>query len=181
MPMARAEISLEIESHEETVHEEKSLVKHYRASKAVPCTSEHELKYLLKRGIPACAAIQACCGILTLGLGLVFAISMSIGESLMTLFRVPIISGITFIVAGMLTMFLRNHPELLHVCLVGNILCLSVSGISTALLVVDLLLPGTNERLYQMEVLVLCMILMDLTITAVLLFWFHKERKEHRK
>lgn len=125
-------------------------------------------------------AIQSSSGILSFGIGVVFAASFGININFLTLLRVPIITGIMFVFAGILSNLLYKHPELLQTCFIANILCLVVSGIGTILLIVDLH-SGVNTIQNKMEVLALCVTLMDMIIAAVLIYWFYREKRDHKQ
>ncbi|KAK9961492.1 hypothetical protein ABG768_009277 [Culter alburnus] len=180
--MARADIAMEIR-HEDSAAggrgDEGPLIKYYRASEALP-GAVPVLHGLLRKGPATCAAVQTSSGILSFGIGVVFAASFGINNSLLTLFRVPIITGIMFVVAGILSNLLYKSPGLLQTCFIANIVCLVVSGIGVILLAVDLN-PVGNQIEHKMEVLVLCVTLMDMLIAAVLIFWFYREKRDHKK
>lgn len=181
--MARADIEMDIQRHEDPAGgrhgDEGPLIKYYRASEVVPGPVP-ALQRLLRKGPATCAAIQSSSGILSLGIGIVFAVSFGIGDYLLTLFRVPIITGIMFVFAGILSNLLYKHPELLQSCFIANIVCLVVSGIGAILLIVDIQ-PGGNMIQDKMEVLVLCVTLMDMIIAAVLIYWFYREKRDHKQ
>ncbi|KAK2903664.1 hypothetical protein QQF64_009158 [Cirrhinus molitorella] len=181
--MAKANIEMDIRRHEDSAGErhddEGPLIKYYRASEVVPGPVP-ALNQLLRKGPATCAAIQTSSGILSFGIGVVFAASFGISLNLLTLFRVPIITGIMFIFAGILSNLLYKHPELLQTCFIANIVCLAISGIGTILLIVDLP-TGENEIEKKMEVLVLCVTLMDMLIAAVLIYWFYREKRDHKQ
>ncbi|KAK7146775.1 hypothetical protein R3I94_009571 [Phoxinus phoxinus] len=181
--MAKADISMEIQRHEEPAggrrDDEGPLIKYYRASEALPGTVP-VLHGLLRKGPATCAAVQISSGILSLGIGVVFAASFAINNNLLTLFRVPIMTGIMFVVAGVLSNLLYKSPGLLQTCFIANISCLVVSGVGVILLAVDLH-PGQDQIQYKMEVLVLCVTLMDMLIAAVLIYWFYRENRDHKQ
>ncbi|NP_001373326.1 uncharacterized protein LOC100150242 [Danio rerio] len=177
--MASADISMDIQRHSDTAGDQNPLIKYYRASEVMPAPVP-ALNTLLRKGPATCAAIQASSGILSLGIGVVFAASWDIGFNLLTLFRIPIVTGVMFVVAGILSNLLYKHPELLHTCFIANILCLCVSAIGAILLIVDLQ-PGGNQIQQKMEVLILCVTLMDIIIAGVLIFWFYREKRGPKK
>ncbi|XP_067303982.1 uncharacterized protein si:ch211-269k10.4 [Pseudorasbora parva] len=186
--MAKANIAMDIQRHEDSLGagagaggrgDEGPLIKYYRASEALPGTVP-ALHGLLKKGPATCAAVQTSSGILSFGVGVVFAASFGIDNNLLTLFRVPIVTGIMFVVAGILSNLLYKSPGLLQTCFVANIVCLAVSGLGVILLAIDLH-PAADEIQYKMEVLVLCVTLMDMLIAAVLIYWFYRERRDHKQ
>ncbi|KAF4102709.1 uncharacterized protein si:ch211-269k10.4 [Onychostoma macrolepis] len=181
--MAKADIEMDIQRHEDSAggrhDDEGPLIKYYRASEVLPGPVP-ALQRLLRKGPATCAAIQSSSGILSFGIGVVFAASFGINLNFLTLFRVPIITGIMFIFAGILSNLLYKHPGLLQTCFIANIACLVVSGIGTILLIVDLR-PGGNTIQNKMEVLALCVTLMDMIIAVVLIYWFYREKRDHKQ
>ncbi|XP_043116023.1 uncharacterized protein si:ch211-269k10.4 isoform X2 [Puntigrus tetrazona] len=151
--MAKADIEMDIQRHEDSaggrLDDEGPLIKYYRASEVLPGPVP-ALQKLLRKGPATCAAVQSSSGILSFGIGVVFAASFGINLNLLTVFRVPILTGITFVFAGVLSNLLYKHPELLQTCLVANIVCLLVSGVGSILLIVDLQ-PGGNNIQYKAD------------------------------
>ncbi|XP_051575435.1 uncharacterized protein si:ch211-269k10.4 [Myxocyprinus asiaticus] len=180
--MASANIAMDIQHHEDFAGgrhtDESPLIKYYRASEPLPGVVP-VLHSFLRKGPATWAAVQASSGILSFGIGVVFAVSFEIYNFVLTLLRVPIITGVLFVFTGILSNLLYKHPELLQACYIANIGCLVVSVIGAILLSVDLH-PGQNTIQYKMEVLVLCVTLMDIIIAAVLIFWIHKEKRNKK-
>ncbi|KTF72166.1 hypothetical protein cypCar_00048802, partial [Cyprinus carpio] len=151
--MAKADIEMDIQRHEDSAggrrDDEGPLIKYYRAREVLPGPVP-ALQRLLRKEPSTCAAIQSSSGILSFGIGVVFAASFGINLNFLTLFRVPIITGIMFVFAGILSNLLYKHPELLQTCFIVNIGCLLMSGIGTILLSVDLH-PGEDTIQNKVE------------------------------
>lgn len=168
--------------------DEGPLIKHYRVSELIPAP-ELPLHHLLKREPAVWAAVQISSGILSIGLGVMFAVSFPINHLLLILFRVPIITGILFLTAGSFSMLLYRHPTILQMCFHSNIFCLVVAAIGAVLLCVDL--PKNNvdsearnpgrELEHEVEILVLCVTLLDMLVSIVLIFFINAERRRHEK
>ncbi|KAI5611882.1 hypothetical protein C0J50_0550 [Silurus asotus] len=94
------------------------LIKHYRVSELIP-SPKLPLHRLLKREPAVWAAVQVSSGVLSVGIGVMFAASFGIADLLLTLFRVPIVSGVLM-------------------CFQANIFCLVMATIGAVLLCVDL-------------------------------------------
>ncbi|XP_056618157.1 uncharacterized protein si:ch211-269k10.4 [Triplophysa dalaica] len=181
--MASAHIEMDVQHHEDSADGRRSdhqpLVKYYRASEPLPGIKP-VLHNFLKKGPASCAAVQASSGILSVGIGVVFAASVEMHSIFLTLFRVPIVTGILFIFTGILCNVLYRHPELLKTCFVANIGCLIVSAVGVILLSIDLGTNSSYEIHYKMEVMVLCVTLMDMIIAAVLILLIHREKQNQK-
>ncbi|KAG7318028.1 hypothetical protein KOW79_019063 [Hemibagrus wyckioides] len=163
--------------------DEGPLIKHYRVSELIPAP-ELPLHQLLKREPAIWAGMQISSGVLSIGLGIMFAASFRIEDLLLTLFRVPIISGILFLVAGFFSIMLYRNPGLLQMCFHSNVLCLALASIGFVLLCLDLSKPVHLQHhpiSYQVEILVLCVTLLDMIISTVLIFLINAEKRRHRK
>ncbi|XP_047664323.1 uncharacterized protein LOC113634376 [Tachysurus fulvidraco] len=125
--------------------DEGPLIKHYRVSELVP-DPQIPLHRLMKREPAVWAAMQISSGILSIGLGVVFAASFPIDGLLLTLFRVTIVTGILF-------------------CFHSNIFCLVISTIGTVLLCVDINKSGLHHFVFSVEFLVLFVTLFDMLIS----------------
>ncbi|KAA0702610.1 hypothetical protein E1301_Tti011304 [Triplophysa tibetana] len=181
--MASAHIEMDVQHQEDSADGRRSdhppLVKYYRASEPLPGIKP-VLHNFLKKGPASCAAVLASSGILSVGIGVVFAASFDMQFFLLTLFRVPIVTGILFIFTGILTNVLYCHPELLNTCFFANIGCLIVSAVGVILLSIDLAKHKSNEIQYKMEFMVLCVTLMDMIIAAVLIFLIQREKQNQK-
>ncbi|KAB5532845.1 hypothetical protein PHYPO_G00124820 [Pangasianodon hypophthalmus] len=160
------------------------LIKHYRASELVPAPAL-PLHQLLKREPAVWAAVQISSGILSIGIGIMFAACFKIDDMLLTLFRVPIISGILFLIAGCFSTLLYRHPALLQMCFHSNIFCLSVAAIGAVLLIVDISRNiGKNKATdlqHQVEILVLCVTVLDMLVSVVLISFIYAEKRRHER
>ncbi|KAI7806230.1 uncharacterized protein si:ch211-269k10.4 [Triplophysa rosa] len=181
--MASAHIEMDVQHHEDSADGRRSdhepLVKYYRASEPLPGVKP-VLHNFLRKGPASWAAVQASSGILSVGIGVMFAASFDINFFLLTLFRVPIVTGILFILTGIMSNVLYRHPELLQTCFFANIVCLIVSVVGMILLSIDLGIHVPHKIQYKMEVLVLCVTLMDTIIAAVLIFLIHREKQNQK-
>ncbi|KAM9436249.1 uncharacterized protein Hap1MRO34_000751 [Clarias gariepinus] len=170
--------------------DEGPLIKHYRVSELIPAP-ELPLHKLLKKEPAVWASVQVCSGVLSLGIGVMFAASFKIEDFFLTLFRVPIVTGIMFLVAGTLSMLLYRHPALLQICFHSNIFCLCLSMIGAVLLSVDIggtkpnSNPPTPESLSsqarQVEIMVLCVTVLDMMVSIVLVLLIHAEKRRKAK
>ncbi|MCI4391148.1 hypothetical protein PGIGA_G00131060 [Pangasianodon gigas] len=156
------------------------LIKHYRVSELVPAPAL-PLHQLLKREPAVWAAVQISSGILSIGIGIMFAACFKIDHMLLTLFRVPIISGILFLIAGFLSTLLYRHPALLQMCFHSNIFCLSVAAIGAVLLFVDIGKNKATDLHHQVEILVLCVTVLDMLVSVVLISFIYAEKRRHER
>ncbi|XP_017308508.1 uncharacterized protein si:ch211-269k10.4 [Ictalurus punctatus] len=168
--------------------DEGPLIKHYRVSELIPAP-ELPLHQLLKREPAVWAAVQISSGVLSIGLGVMFAVSFPINHLFLILFRVPIITGILFLIAGLFSMLLYRHPTILQMCFHSNIFCLVVAAIGAVLLCVDLAEynairdPVKQEKKleHEVEILVLCVTLLDMLVSTVLILLINAEKRRHEK
>ncbi|KAI5092458.1 hypothetical protein C0J45_18089 [Silurus meridionalis] len=165
------------------------LIKHYRVSELIP-SPKLPLHRLLKREPAVWAAVQISSGVLSVGIGVMFAASFGIADLLLTLFRVPIVSGVLFLFTGVLSMLLYRHPTLLQMCFQANIFCLAMAMLGAVLLCVDLGGKKTHvksndesgsELYHQVESLVLCVTLLDMLISFVLVLLICAEKRRQEK
>ncbi|KAK3541352.1 hypothetical protein QTP86_023085 [Hemibagrus guttatus] len=161
--------------------DEGPLIKHYRVAELIPAP-ELPLHQLLKKEPAIWAGMQISSGVFSIGLGIVFAVSLEIDDLLLTLFRVPIISGILFLVSGFFSIMLYRNPGLLQMCFHSNVLCLFTAVIGFVLLCVDLSKGTLLDWIpHQVELLVLCVTLSDMIISTILIFLINAEKRRHRK
>ncbi|KAI4894724.1 hypothetical protein NFI96_031719 [Prochilodus magdalenae] len=151
--MARASIAMDIIEEHPRKHghgEEDShpLIKYYKATTLIP-DKPHLMHQLLDKQPAAWASVQISSGILSFGLGVVFAAVFGIGELLLTLFRVPLLTGIMFLGAGFLSNLLYKNPGLLQVCIYSNVLCLVMASVGTILLAVDFATQDKDTLYYK--------------------------------
>ncbi|XP_053467073.1 uncharacterized protein si:ch211-269k10.4 isoform X2 [Ictalurus furcatus] len=190
--MACVNLSMDVmEDHSERRghrDDEGPLIKHYRVSELIPAP-ELPLHQLLKREPAVWAAVQISSGVLSVGLGVMFAVSFPINHLLLILFRVPIITGILFLTAGFFSMLLYRHPAILQMCFHSNIFCLVVAALGAVLLCVDLAkhnaIPDNEKQekklQHEVEALVLCVTLLDMLVSTVLIFLINAEKRRHEK
>ncbi|KAL6462363.1 hypothetical protein MHYP_G00287850 [Metynnis hypsauchen] len=185
--MARASIAMDVieedpRKHGRLTDEDDShpLIKYYKATTLIP-DKPPPLHRLLDRQPAAWASVQITSGILSFGLGVVFAVVFGIDQFLLTLFRVPLLTGIMFLVAGFLSNLLYKHPGLLQVCFCSNILCLVVASVGAVLLCVDLATPQPDKLHFQVEIVVLCVTLLDMVVSAILIIFMHAEKRNVEK
>ncbi|KAG9283812.1 uncharacterized protein si:ch211-269k10.4 [Astyanax mexicanus] len=174
--MARASIAMNIieENPHHPTTDNQPLIKYYKATTLIP-DKPPALHRLLDKQPAAWASVQITSGILSFGLGVVFAVAFGMEELLLTLFRVPILTGIMFLVAGFLSNLLYKHPGLLQICFHSNILCLVVAAVGVVLLCVDLAKNQEDLRL-KVEVVVLCVTVLDMLVSIILIIFIRMEK-----
>ncbi|XP_037533134.1 uncharacterized protein si:ch211-269k10.4 [Nematolebias whitei] len=129
------------------------------------------------RCLSSCQSLQVVSGLLSVGVGLLFAVTQNMQESLFTMFRVSHLTGGLFIIAGLLSNLLFKYPVLLTVSFAVNCGCIVVSVIGAALIGVDLAhWTQQNKEPLKLEVLQLCVLVLEVVLSAVLCFWFFKEK-----
>ncbi|XP_062841235.1 uncharacterized protein si:ch211-269k10.4 [Trichomycterus rosablanca] len=121
------------------------IIKYYQATELIP-SPKPPLHQLLKKEPAAWAFVQISSGVLNVGLGVVFAVVFPIENLLLTLFRVPIVTGLLFLMAGLMSTLLHRRPGLL-----------------------------------QVEILILCVTLLDMIISGVLILFINTEKRRHEK
>ncbi|XP_062394020.1 uncharacterized protein si:ch211-269k10.4 isoform X1 [Sardina pilchardus] len=115
--MATAKMSMAITEHgDEDAEDRRPLVRHYQAQELIP-PRRPVLHNLLDKQLSAWASVQAVSGVLSFGLGLVFASTVEFSSSLIILFRIPFLNGAMFFIAGLLSNLLHREPRLLPVSL----------------------------------------------------------------
>ncbi|KAG8010114.1 hypothetical protein GBF38_014298 [Nibea albiflora] len=83
-----------------------------------------------------------------------------------------------FMVAGLVSNLLFKYPALLSVCLVINCSCIVVAVIAMILMCVDLIRSGLrNDPHSKMELFELCVLVLEVLLSAILCFWFSKEKR----
>uniref|UniRef100_A0A3B1K9B0 Si:ch211-269k10.4 n=1 Tax=Astyanax mexicanus TaxID=7994 RepID=A0A3B1K9B0_ASTMX len=164
--MARASIAMNIieENPHHPTTDNQPLIKYYKATTLIPDKPPALHRLLDKQPAAWAQSVQITSGILSFGLGVVFAVAFGMEELLLTLFRVPILTGIMFLVAGFLSNLLYKHPGLLQICFHSNILCLVVAAVGVVLLCVDL------------EVVVLCVTVLDMLVSIILIIFIRMEK-----
>ncbi|XP_055759068.1 uncharacterized protein si:ch211-269k10.4 [Salvelinus fontinalis] len=189
--MACADIPMDIlgpEAEEEEYKEAgdqrgEPLIKYYQATELMPAPKGPLHDLLLKQ--PAVlGSLQMTSGLLSVAVGLVFAATREARHSLLTMFRVAPFTGLLFFIAGLLSNLLFKFPRLLPVCLCVNIGSMVVAGVGGVLICVDLGMdmPSWDSNVQhhiKLEVLMLCVLVMEVTLSAVLSFWIRGVKRSH--
>ncbi|KAL2083844.1 hypothetical protein ACEWY4_019362 [Coilia grayii] len=176
--MAAAKVSMAITEHEGAEQERKPLVRHYQAQELLP-TRRPLLHPLLDKHISAWAVVS---GIMSIGLGVVFATTAEFNSFLLIVFRVPFFNGALLCIAGLLSNLLYKEPRLLPVCFRANLACLASAVVGAAIMCVDLAMvtqPHTHSH-KKTEVLVLVVTVVQMILSGLLIFWIHKEQQRLR-
>ncbi|XP_042345664.1 uncharacterized protein si:ch211-269k10.4 [Plectropomus leopardus] len=179
--MACADVDMDIRGADELPRRpewrEPPLVHHYRPTELLP-DSKGPLHDLLEKQPAVLGSLQMVSGLLSVGVGIIFAVTQEMQESLFTLFRVSLLSGALYIIAGVVSNLLFKYPGLLPVSLWVNCGCIFVAVVSAGLISVDLTywIPEHDQHL-RMEVLELCMLGVKVFLSAVLCVWFAKEKR----
>ncbi|XP_035862155.1 uncharacterized protein si:ch211-269k10.4 [Sander lucioperca] len=181
--MACADIDMDI--HEADVAtrraelREPPLVRHYQATELVP-DNKGPLHDLLQKQPAVLGSLQIVSGLLSVGVGILFAATQEMKQSLFTLFRVSHLTGALFIIAGVVSNLLFKYPVLLPVSLVVNCGCIIVAVVSACLISVDLAHwseNNENDQHLRMEVLELLVLGLEVFLSMILCFWFAKEKR----
>ncbi|KAM6995704.1 uncharacterized protein LKV04_007858 isoform 2-T2 [Tautogolabrus adspersus] len=175
--MACADFDMEIQGAEEEPlragRREPPTVRYYQATDLKP-EVKGPLHDLLQKQ-PAVLGMVS--GLISVGVGFLFATTQTMDQSLFTLFRVSHITGALFLIAGLITNLLFKYPELLHASLGVNCGCIIVAFIAACLISVDLVKWDSDNDLHlRMEALELCVLGLEVFLSAVLCFWFFKEK-----
>ncbi|XP_033836959.1 uncharacterized protein si:ch211-269k10.4 [Periophthalmus magnuspinnatus] len=141
--MAHADVDLSIDTMEELPlrsgvrKRETEITKQYQATDLLPNTKP-PLHDLLQKQPAVFGSLQVVSGILSVGVGILFAVTQHIGSSFCSLFRVSQLTGTLFIIAGLVSNMLFKYPELLLISLMVNCGCLLVAVVAASLIIVDL-------------------------------------------
>ncbi|CAN9514291.1 unnamed protein product [Ophioblennius macclurei] len=176
--MARAEVDMDIQVEDEFQHagpREAPVLRYYQASEMLP-DRRGPLHKLMEKQPAVLGSLQIVSGILSVGVGILFALTSEMGKSLFTLFRVSQMTGVLFIGSGLVSNLLFKYPVLLNVSLVANCSSMVVAAIGACLICVDLSHPQEHKELFKMEVLGLCVLGFEVFLSAILCFWFSKEK-----
>ncbi|KAK2844486.1 hypothetical protein Q5P01_011145 [Channa striata] len=179
--MACADVDMDIQSVDEGPcrrdDREQPMMRYYQASELMP-DERGPLHDLLQKQPAVLGSLQMVSGILSVGVGIIFAVSQGMDDSLFTMFRVSHLTGALFIVAGFVSNLLFKYPELLPVSFGINCGCMVVAAVAACLIGVDLAHWNTeNDHYLRMEVLELCVLGLEVFLSAVLCFWFSKEKR----
>lgn len=159
---------------------EAAATQQYQATELVP-SSKPLLHDLLRKQPAVLGSVQVVSGLLSVGIGIIFAVYQSIGASLFSLFRLSQLTGMLFIIAGIVSNMLFKYPELLSVSLMVNCACLIVAFLATPMIIVDLVKWNPYNAYLRMEMFELCILLLESSLSVVLCVWFIKEKRKHSK
>ncbi|XP_057689824.1 uncharacterized protein si:ch211-269k10.4 [Corythoichthys intestinalis] len=119
--------------------------------------------------IAVLGSLQVVGGLLSVGIGLTFAVNLAMDQLLVMLFRVSHFTGILFIVAGVVSFMLVRYPGLLPVSLVINRGCIVIGLVAVSLTVVDFSQGKyKDDQNFKIHVLELCMLGLQLILTVTL-------------
>ncbi|KAG7475689.1 hypothetical protein JOB18_035703 [Solea senegalensis] len=152
-------------------------IQEYQATVLIP-DNKGQLHGLLQKQPAVLGSLQVASGLFSVGVGIVFAVSQNINVSLFTLFRVAQLTGTLFIFAGVVSNLLFKYPALLSLSLKVNCGCIIVAVLAACLIGVDL--AGwniENQYFLKMELLALCVMGLEVFLSAILCFWFSKEKR----
>ncbi|XP_047454618.1 uncharacterized protein si:ch211-269k10.4 [Mugil cephalus] len=181
--MACADIDMDILSDEEPLRGDKretTIARHYQATEMIP-ENKGPLHELLKKQPAVLGSLQIVSGILSVGVGILFSVTLEMKTTLLTLFRVAHLTGGLFIIAGLISNLLFKYPALLTVSLAVNSGCIVVAVIGAILISVDLAKFEQGNEPWRMELLELCVLGLETFLSAVLCFWFFKEKAAKSK
>ncbi|KAM7383577.1 hypothetical protein PAMP_003216 [Pampus punctatissimus] len=117
-------------------------------------------------------------GLLSFGLGILFAATQDMKQSLFTLFRISQLTGVLFIFAGVLSNLLSKYPALLPVSLNINCGCIVTAAIAACMISIDLAQWNPENDLHlRMEVLELCVLGLEVLLSVILCVWYFKETR----
>ncbi|XP_028281366.1 B-lymphocyte antigen CD20 isoform X2 [Parambassis ranga] len=175
--MACADVDMDIHGEELLLRGdqlEPPVERYYQATEIVPDV-EGPLHSLLQKQPAVLGAMQVVSGILSVALGILFSVTQDMNESLFTLFRVSQLTGFLFIIAGVASSLLFKYPALLTVSFAVNSGCIAVAVVAACLISFDLAQWDDNDHL-KLEALELCVLGFEAVLSAILCFWFTKER-----
>lgn len=156
---------------------EPPVIRQYQATEIIP-DNKGPLHDLLQKQPAVLGSLQVMSGLFSVGVGIIFAATQEIEQSLFTLFRVSHLTGTLFIGAGVVSNLLFKYPMLLPVSLIVNFCSIIVAAIAACLIVFDLAQwTPSNGQQWRMELLELCVLMLEVLLSAVLCFWFFKEKR----
>ncbi|XP_039974613.1 uncharacterized protein si:ch211-269k10.4 isoform X2 [Xiphias gladius] len=180
--MSFADVDMDIQRADEepgrASEGELPLVYCYQAAELMP-DDKGPLHDLLQKQPAVLGSVQMVSGFLTVGVGILFAVTQEMTQSLFTLFRVSHLTGALFIIAGVVSNLLFKYPGLLPLSFRVNCGCIIVAVAAICLISVDLAhwIPE-HEKYLKMEVLALCVLGLEVSLSGVLCFLFFKERRD---
>ncbi|CAL1611271.1 unnamed protein product [Knipowitschia caucasica] len=149
----------------------------YQALELVP-DREGPMHKLIQKQPAVLGSLQVVSGLLSVGVGIMVAVTQDIDSSLLSLFRVPYTTGALFFMAGLVSSMLFKGPELIPISLAMNCGCLLVAFVTAPLIIVDLSRWDQNSEEYsKMEVFELCILVLESILSIVLCVWFIKEKR----
>lgn len=174
--MACADIPMEIQGGNGDNERDlrRLLIKHYKAMELEPC-AKRPLDDLLKKEPAVLGSLQLISGLMSFGVGVWFAVNQVMNQSLLMLFRVPLLTGSLFFIAGLLSNLLFKFPRLLPVCMFANICSIIVAMVGAVLISVDFAVSQPSLVYLKMEILLFCVLIMEIVISAVLVKFIKAE------
>lgn len=178
--MACADVDMDIhedgDPHRRSGQRDPLIIRQYQATEMMP-DKEGPLYDLLQKQPAVLGSLQMISGFLSVGVGILFSVTQDMKQSLFTLFRLSQMTGALFFFAGLVSNLLFKYPALLSASLAINYGCIVVAVVAACLISIDLAdwNPENNEHL-KMEVLELCVLGLEVFLSAILCFWFAKER-----
>lgn len=179
--MACANVELDIDAVDEELlrARRRETVTHcYKATEQVP-KNKPPLHNLMRKQPAVLGSVQVVSGLLSVGVGLIFAVTQDMSQSLFSLFRVSQLTGALFIVSGLVSNALFRHPELLPVSFAINCGCICVSAVAAPLIIVDLRQWEPDNEFLKMELFELCILGLESCLSVILCFWFFKEKQRN--
>ncbi|KAM8871245.1 uncharacterized protein AB9W97_017656 isoform 1-T3 [Spinachia spinachia] len=156
---------------------EEPVIKCYQALECVP-DNKGPLHDLLHKQLAVLGSLQVMSGLLGVGVGVLFAVTQEMPESLLALFRLSLLTGTIFIFTGLVSNLLSKYPGLLPASLALNCGCIIVAVVSACLISVDLAhWSPENDLHWRVEVLELCVLVLAVFLSAMLCFWISKEKR----
>ncbi|XP_054477284.1 uncharacterized protein si:ch211-269k10.4 [Anoplopoma fimbria] len=179
--MACADVDMDIHGGDErpriAMQRESLMMRHYQATELMP-DKEGPLHDLLQKQPAVLGSLQLVSGLLSVAVGILFAVTQDMQQSLFTLFRLSQLTGALFIIAGIISNLLFKYPRLLPVSLMVNCGCIIVAGVSACLITVDLAhWSQENDQHLKLEVLELCVLAIEVLLSVILCFWIYKEKR----
>ncbi|KAK9513698.1 hypothetical protein VZT92_027211 [Zoarces viviparus] len=179
--MACADVDMDIHGGDQEPRRarqrEPPMMQHYMALELMP-DYKGPLHDLLQKQPAVLGSLQMVSGVLSVGVGILFAVTQEMQQSLFTLFRLSHLTGTLFFIAGVVSNLLFKYPELLPVSLMVNYGCIIVAVVSACLISVDLAhWSPENDQHLRIEMLELCVLGLEVFLSAILCFWFSKEKR----
>ncbi|XP_062255563.1 uncharacterized protein si:ch211-269k10.4 isoform X1 [Platichthys flesus] len=191
--MACADVNLDIQRADEESFSlnqvAQPLVLEYKAVELVPEVNG-PLHNLLQKQPAVLGSLQMVSGFLSVGVGIFFAVTQQMGESLFTMFRLSHMTGVIcekcaaflsslqFIFAGAVSNLLFKYPGLLPLSFGVNFAGIIAAVVAACLISVDLVQWNPrNDHHLRIEVLELCVMGLEVFLSSILCFFFVKEKR----